>query len=1028
MKRKTVFIACLSMAMLSPAFAGQALASSWMSVASTQQNGKTLPKVSGRVFDSNGDPIIGASVMVKGTSNGAITDLDGNYVINNVPHGATIEITYVGFVSQSLIARGASLGTTTLREDNKTLDELVVIGYGTQRKADLTGSVANVDATKLNTQSNSTIGQALVGKIAGVDIVSQGGYPGNGTRIMVRGIGTLNNSTPLYIVDGMYMSSIDQINPSDIQSIDVLKDASSSAIYGSRAANGVVIITTKSGSNTEGVPTINASANVGINAPSKYLDLLNASEWAQVTTESRAAAGLAPLDMAQNLDQREDNDWQDIIMSPAVMQNYNLSVSGGGKYTTYYNSFGYTDQKGTVKNTGFKRYTMQSKVDYKKSIFNLGTNVILTYDENRPMLSDVRGGMIGQSLLSAPTLAKYDSNNVGGYGASEGDVLNLRNPLGMTDNNLFRYRVNNTKIYANIYFTVEPIEGLKYKLNFTPDFQFYRSTSYLGLYDFGVDKNTVTTNTETQTRQRNLLLENLLTFDRTFGKHKVSALAGFSYQENRYRYLWGSGQNLPEGLHELDAAATGLTSSGNSYHATLLSILGRVFYSYDDRYLIQATIRRDGSSKFGPGHHWGNFPSVSVGWNIGEEKFFKKNIKWVDQLKIRAGYGELGNQEIDNYMYSAVVSGNINYPNVSGGGVYSGAFPKNFANPDIKWESTTMTNVGLDFLAFNSRLSLTMDYYVKKTKDILLEVPIPLSTGSASNPVRNAGKIRNRGFEFNIGWTDRIGKDWTYSASFNGTFNKNKVMNMGTDSQFITGGSIHGGTWTTKTIAGYPIAGFWLIPTDGYFNSEEEVQAYSKDGVLIQPSAEPGDIRFRDVNGDGTINDDDRVYSGSPFPDFSYAFNGSVSYKRIDLSFTLQGVAGNKIYNATRQELENVTYGANYLTTVLDHWTETNHNASTPRLVWNDPNQNARTESTRFLESGTYLRLRTLQLGYNFPPNLFGFFKTARVYFEADNLFTITPYSGYSPDVNASSVYQRGFDEFIYPNNRTYMLGINLTF
>lgn len=1028
MKRKTVFIACLSMAMLSPAFAGQALASSWMSVASTQQNGKTLPKVSGRVFDSNGDPIIGASVMVKGTSNGAITDLDGNYVINNVPHGATIEITYVGFVSQSLIARGASLGTTTLREDNKTLDELVVIGYGTQRKADLTGSVANVDATKLNTQSNSTIGQALVGKIAGVDIVSQGGYPGNGTRIMVRGIGTLNNSTPLYIVDGMYMSSIDQINPSDIQSIDVLKDASSSAIYGSRAANGVVIITTKSGSNTEGVPTINASANVGINAPSKYLDLLNASEWAQVTTESRAAAGLAPLDMAQNLDQREDNDWQDIIMSPAVMQNYNLSVSGGGKYTTYYNSFGYTDQKGTVKNTGFKRYTMQSKVDYKKSIFNLGTNVILTYDENRPMLSDVRGGMIGQSLLSAPTLAKYDSNNVGGYGASEGDVLNLRNPLGMTDNNLFRYRVNNTKIYANIYFTVEPIEGLKYKLNFTPDFQFYRSTSYLGLYDFGVDKNTVTTNTETQTRQRNLLLENLLTFDRTFGKHKVSALAGFSYQENRYRYLWGSGQNLPEGLHELDAAATGLTSSGNSYHATLLSILGRVFYSYDDRYLIQATIRRDGSSKFGPGHHWGNFPSVSVGWNIGEEKFFKKNIKWIDQLKIRAGYGELGNQEIDNYMYSAVVSGNINYPNVSGGGVYSGAFPKNFANPDIKWESTTMTNVGLDFLAFNSRLSLTMDYYVKKTKDILLEVPIPLSTGSASNPVRNAGKIRNRGFEFNIGWTDRIGKDWTYSASFNGTFNKNKVMNMGTDSQFITGGSIHGGTWTTKTIAGYPIAGFWLIPTDGYFNSEEEVQAYSKDGVLIQPSAEPGDIRFRDVNGDGTINDDDRVYSGSPFPDFSYAFNGSVSYKRIDLSFTLQGVAGNKIYNATRQELENVTYGANYLTTVLDHWTETNHNASTPRLVWNDPNQNARTESTRFLESGTYLRLRTLQLGYNFPPNLFGFFKTARVYFEADNLFTITPYSGYSPDVNASSVYQRGFDEFIYPNNRTYMLGINLTF
>lgn len=983
--------------------------------------------ITGKVVDEQNEPIIGASVKVKGTSNGAITDLDGKYIINNVSKGATLEITYIGYATQEVKVNGATVHDVYLKEDNQTLNELVVIGYGTQRKADLTGSVANVDASKLNTESNATIGQALQGKIAGVDIVSQGGYPGSGTRIMVRGIGTLNNATPLYIVDGMYMSSIDQVNPNDIESIDVLKDASSSAIYGSRAANGVVIITTKSGSNTNGVPTINASANIGINAPSKYLDLLNASEWAQVTTESRAVAGLAPLDMAQNLDQREDNDWQDIMLSPALMQNYNLSASGGGKYTNYYNSFGYTSQDGTMKNTSFKRYTMQSKLDFQKGIFNVGTNVILSYDENRPMLSDVRGGMIGQSLLSVPTLAKYDSNNLGGYGATEGDALNLRNPLGMADNNLIRNRVNNTKVYANVYLSIEPLKGLKYKLSFTPDFEFYRSTEYTGLYDFGGDKNTITTNTETQTRTRNLLLENLLTFDRTFGKHKVSALAGFSFQDNRYRYLWGSGQNLPEGLRELDAATSGLTASGNSWHSTLISILGRVFYSFDNRYLIQATIRRDGSSKFGTGNHWGNFPSVSAGWNLSEEKFFKKNVKWVDQLKFRVGYGELGNQEIDNYMYSAIVSSGINYPNV-GNGVYTGAFPKNFANPDIKWESTSMTNVGIDFLAFNSRLSVTMDYYIKNTKDILLQVPIPPSTGSASNPVRNAGKIRNRGFEFNIGWNDRIGKDWAYSASFNGSFSKNKVVNMGTDSQYITGGTVHGGTWTTKTIAGYPIAGFWLIPTDGYFNSEEEIQAYSKDGKLIQPSAEPGDVRFKDVNGDGTINDDDRVYSGSPFPDFTYAFNGRISYKNFDFSFMIQGVVGNKIYNATRQELENVTYGSNYLSTVLDHWTETHHNAKTPRLVWNDPNRNARTESTRFLESGTYLRLRSLQLGYNLPANLLGFFKTSRVYVECDNLFTITPYSGYSPDVNASNVYQRGFDEFIYPNNRTYMLGINLTF
>lgn len=1028
MNKNSLLIPCMACALSFPLGASARLPIPLLSVQTVQQSAKTIPQVKGAISDVNGDPVIGASVFVKGTTNGTVTDMDGHYTLANVPAGSIIEITYVGFLSQQVVVNGPQVRGITLKEDNKTLNELVVIGYGTQRKADLTGSVANIDATKLNTTSNSTIGQALQGRIAGVDIVSQGGYPGSGSRIMVRGIGTLNNAAPLYIVDGMYMSSIDQINPSDIQSIDVLKDASSSAIYGSRAANGVVIITTKSGSNTEGVPDINVTASMGVNSPSKYLNLLNASQWAQVTTESRAAAKLPALEMAQNLDQKEDNDWQDIMFSPAIIQNYNLSVQGGGKYSKYYNSFGYTDQDGTMKGTNFKRYTMQSKLDYHKSIFDMGTNIILTYDQNQPLLSDIRGGMVGQTLLSVPTLSRYDDTKVGGYGASYGDVVNLRNPLGMADRSLLRRSTDNVKVFANIYVSVEPIKGLKYKLNFTPDFEFYRNNTYTGLYDFGGDKNTITTATEAQTRTRNLLLENLLTYDKTFGNHKISILAGFSYQDTRYRYLYGSGQNLPSGIMELDGATSGLTSSGNSYHSTLASILGRAFYSYADRYLISATIRRDGSSKFGKGYHWGNYPSISAGWNIGEENFMKNNAKWMDQLKFRVGYGELGNQEIENYQYSAIVSSGINYPNVDGGGVYTGAFPKNFANPDIKWETTAMTNFGVDFMAFKSRLSLTMDYYIKNTSDILLQVPIPLSTGSASNPLRNAGKIRNKGFEFNLGWNDRVGKDWGYSVNFIGTFNKNEVINMGSDTQYITGGTIHGGTWTTKTIAGYPIGGFWLIPTDGYFNSTAEVQAYSKNGVLIQPSAEPGDIKFKDVNGDGTINDQDRVYSGSPFPDFTYSFNGSVSYKSFDLSFTLQGVTGNKIYNATRQELENTTNGVNYLSTVLDHWTEDNHNAKTPRLVWNDPNQNMRTESTRFLESGTYLRLRTLQLGYNLPKNALGFFKTARVYLDIDNLFTITPYSGYSPDVNATSVYERGFDEFIYPSNRTYMLGVNLTF
>lgn len=479
-------------------------------------------RVKGVIKDGNGEPIIGATVRVKGhESNGTISDLDGNFSLEVSP-GDELEVSYVGYSTKLIKTGNSSSLSVVMKEDNKALGEIVVIGYGTQRKADLTGSVANVDATKLNTQSNSTIGQALQGKIAGVDIVSQGGQPGSGSRIMVRGIGTLNNASPLYIVDGMYMSSIDHINPSDIQSIDVLKDASSAAIYGSRAANGVVIITTKSGSNTEGVPTINVTANVGVNTPAKYLDLLNASDWAAVTTESRAASGLKPLDMALDLASKEDNDWQDIMFNPALMQNYNLSVQGGGKYTTYYNSFGYTNQDGVLKGTNFQRYTMQSKVDYKKGIVNLGTNIILEYDKDKPLFSEIRGGMVGHTLQSVPTLSRYDSSRVGGYGGLYGDVVNLRNPLGTCDDNVLGRKSDNAKVYANVYFSIEPIKGLKYKMNFTPDFQFYRYNEKKGLYDFGLDKNGITQSTERQTRTRNLLMEHLLTFDRQFGAHKIS--------------------------------------------------------------------------------------------------------------------------------------------------------------------------------------------------------------------------------------------------------------------------------------------------------------------------------------------------------------------------------------------------------------------------------------------------------------------------------------------------------------------------
>ena len=988
-----------------------------------QQQAKT---VTGTVTDVSGEPIIGANIRIKGTTTGTITDIDGNFSIEAEPQ-SVIEVSYIGYLTQETVINNQKSIRFLLKEDTKTLDEVVVIGYGVQKKADLTGSVANINTEKLNTQSNANIGQALQGKIAGVDIVSQGGAPGSGTRIMVRGIGTLNNASPLYIVDGMYMNSIDHINPNDIASIDVLKDASSAAIYGSRAANGVIIVTTKEGSNTEGKPIIDLSVNLGISTASKFLDMLDAKGWAEVTTIARQAIGKPALDMATDLANKPDNDWQDIMFRPALMQNYNLSVKGGGKYSTYYTGLGYFNQDGIVKGTNYQRYNIQSKNDYKRGIFSAGTNLIISFSHDKPLHQELRGGMIGTILQSVPTLEKYDDTREGGYGGTYGDVVNFPHPLAIIDDNIMDRYNENVKIFANLYAQIELFKGLKYKLNLTPDFSFERYKNYLNKYDFGLATNSITQLTERQRRRRNILVENLLTFDRTFGEHKISALAGYTYQDSRFRHIQAYGEGLPQGLEEIDAATTNRSNEGNSWRSVLSSILGRVFYCYQNKYLYTATIRRDGSSKFGKNNRYGYFPSFSLGWNVAEEKFME-NVHWLDQLKLRGGYGVLGNQEIDNYQYSSTITTGINYPD-GNGGLLQGAFPKNFANPDIKWEETAMTNVGIDFMAFNNRLSLTADYYVKNTKDILLTVPIPISSGGANDPIRNAGKIRNNGFEFNLGWMDQPNPDISYGINLIGSFNKNKVIAMGSESGSIKGGSTNQNITTSETKAGYPIGGYWLISTAGYFNSQEEVDAYAKDGKKIQPAAEPGDIKFVDANNDGVINDDDRVFQGSPFPDFTFALNGNMRYKNFDLSIGLQGVLGNKIYNATRQTLEDVTKGSNFLASCLDYWTPENKNASHPRLTWDDPNRNTRAESDRYLENGSYLRLRSVQLGYTFPQTWFkGAIQHARVYINAENLFTITSNSGYSPDVNADIANYRGFDNFIYPTNRTFMLGLNVTF
>ncbi|MBL1409032.1 SusC/RagA family TonB-linked outer membrane protein [Sphingobacterium faecale] len=985
--------------------------------------------VSGTVKDEYGKPLVGVSIKEKGRDNATSTNSDGQYSFVVSTQDIVLQISYLGYLSQEISANTNSRLDVILKEDLAQLEEVVVVGYGTQRKKDLTGAVSNISADKLNTQSNVNIGQAIQGKIAGVDVVSQGGAPGAGSRITIRGIGTLNNVNPLYIVDGIYMNNMDNINPNDVESIDVLKDASSAAIYGSRAANGVIIVTTKSGTKTDGVPQIEASVNTGLQSPSRYMEMLNAEEWARITTLSRAAIGKTPLAMAEELSSKEDNDWQHIMMGSALMQNYNATIKGGSQNFTYYTSVGYMNQDGTIKGTEYKRYNAQFKTDYTRGWFKMGSNVLFSAQQNNPLYGFARGGYLGIILQSIPTLSQYDpSNSRGGYGKVFGDATDIPNPLGILDEKLTKRTWDENKIFLNFYAEVKLPLGLKYRFNVTPDFSYARNTIFENVYDFGLRNNSISSLSDDRTNGKNLLVENLLNYEANFGKSRVTAMVGYAYQNFQSRYIMASGRGLPQGIYEVGAATQDRLNNAYSNESALTSIISRAFYSYDDRYLLTATYRRDGSSKFNKDNRYGHFPSFSLGWNVMQESFMKK-VHFLDQMKLRGGYGVLGNQEIADYMYSSVVTSNINYPD-GNGGLLLGAFPKEFANPSIRWEETAMTNIGIDMTMLSNRLGVTADYYVKNTKDILLTVPIPISTGGANDPVVNAGRIQNKGVEFSLNWNERPSEHFSYGITATGNVLTNRVVAMGEKDQIIHGGTNRTNVATTRTLAGYPIGGFWLIPTAGIFQNDSEVSAHSSNGSLIQPNAKAGDIRFVDSNGDGKITDDDRVYMGSPLPSSSFGLNFNASYHSFDLLLGLQAVLGNKIYNGTRLELEGVNKGTNYLRTVLDYWTPENPNTTIPRLVWDDPNQNSRPQSDRYLEKGDFFRLRNVQVGYTLPASLFRErIKKLRLYTSIENPWTITGYSGFTPDIDGGgSVTSRGFDNFVYPINRIFMFGAHLSF
>ena len=985
--------------------------------------------ITGSVGDQNtSQSVFGVSVTVKGTKNATITDVDGNYKLNVADTNATLVFSYIGYVTVEEAIAGRQVINVLLKEENNTLNEVVVIGYGTVKKSDLTGAVGALKSKQLDAQSNTNLGSAIQGKIAGVTVESAGGAPGSGTRIQIRGAGSLNNNNPLILVDDIAVASMNNLNPNDIESIQVLKDASAAAIYGSRAANGVILITTKSGK--KGEMKVSFDSFYGIASVTKKLDLLNQEQWAKVSNAAYSAAGKAPLAIALNPEVPGAGiNWQNEIFRDAPSQNYSLGLSGGSDNLKYNMSLSYFNQEGVIKETNYDRINLRVKSDYKKGIFKIGETVMLSKEKRNdlPGLPGQGRNILGAAISMIPGFAIYNEDAVGGYGGASGAVTDIFNPVAAL--NLFDVKNDYYQALINTYAEASFFDGFKYKLNVGATISEHKSYNYTPRYEVGgFFKNLKNTLAEGSELNQYYQIENTLNYSKNFGKHSVNLLVGHTIYKNDFRAISGSVQGMPDGIFVL-AGAEQPAISGYATENKLISYLGRAIYSYDNKYILTATFRRDGSSRFSPENKWGNFPSISAAWGIGKEQFFKNLDLPVSEFKLRTSYGVLGNQEIGDYQYLGSITSGISYGTGEPNTLWIGNIQTDYPAIGLKWESTTTANVGFDLGLWNGKLDYTFDYFQKNTSDLLLRVPIPLSVGSANDPYTNAGKVSNKGFEMGLTYNQKVG-EVNFSITSNISSIKNRVEELSTGSQILAGssGSFHGSAVTYSKV-GYPIYSFFLVKTDGLFRSQEELDAHNLNGNPIQPRAAIGDIRYVDFNGDGKIDAGDRQFRGSAFPDFEYGFRLQADWKGIDFTVAAQGVQGNEIYNGNNTDLATVKANTNYASSTLDSFTF-NPNSNFPRLNIDDPNDNGADYSDRFLENGSYLRIKTIQLGYTIPNDLSKkvSIERCRFYVAGDNLFTSTKYTGYNPDVSADGLGGRGIDYKSYPLSKTIIFGMQLNF
>jgi TonB-linked SusC/RagA family outer membrane protein len=1034
-------------------------------------------QIGGVVTDAaTAETLIGVTVSEKGTTNATTTDIDGRYVIT-VRSGATLVFSYVGYETQELTVSGSTLNVA-LKLSLTALDEVIVVGYGVQKKSVVTASISKVTADDLNLVKTSRIEDVLKGKVSGVQITQSSGQPGSDSKIRIRGIGTVNNSNPLFIVDGMAVDGgIDYLNPEDIQSVEILKDAASAAIYGARAANGVILVTTKMGAT--GRTSVNYNFSFGWQNPWKKKSVLNARDYMVIMNESYINDGNAPVYTKAQIDAAgKGTDWQDETFNyNAPVQTHQISIDGGTEKLQYFLSLGYFSQDGIIGgNTGksnFDRWSIRANSAYtvfeensRNFLNKLRVGVNAGYSRTISTSIDANseyGSVLGSALAFDPTLPVYADDATAAdilsrypdavtdpdgrvFTIPPGGFQEIANPVAM----LYQPRSekgNSDKFVATFWGEINLLPGLTFKSSYGSDLAFWGNDGYQFPYFLATQGKYVTQSSvwSEMNRGHKWQVENVLTYVNTFAEvHNLTVVAGQSAQRYSSRQIGGSDYDLPE----RDPLKANINSAiadrsderiyggvGDVNYSSLASYFGRVDYNYNERYLLEATLRYDGSSRFGPNNKWALFPAVSVGWNVLNEPYITRPA-WFDALKVRFSWGKNGNENIGNLRYAAFLNGGQNY--YFGGGysvatagkdgtMQDGSFLSALPNADLKWEESAQTNVGIDARFFKSALTFSFDYFVKKTNGMLMDVPIPSYVGMEA-PVGNVGDMENRGLEFEIGWKGDV-SDFHYFVNANASYLRNKLIKLGNasgENVYENAGASGVGAFI-KGSNGEVWPYFYGYKTDGIFQNMNEVNAYvNSNGKLLQEKARPGDVRFVDVNGDGAINDDDRTKIGKGMPDLTFGLTLGADWKGFDVNLFFQGVTGNDVFDfAQRGDIR----AMNRPTWILERWHGEGTSNRLPRMSQENPNANW-ASSDLYIKNGSYIRLKSAQLGYTLPTQLTKkvSIQRLRLFVAAENLLTFTGYDGFDPEVATGDYTRIGVDRGVYPQSRTISVGVNLSF